>query len=225
MTNNLFDEGGNSWDYDKPSPDTEIGSTLGAYRYNSWNGTENAATYIQSGTYLKLREVTLSLDVPQKYFKLLPGARTMRISASGRNLHTWSNYWGLDPDASQFGNQSVRWTLTIRPIRRPRASSSASTWDTDSYDSNRIARSHAPPHPATEHERAARRGSRSQLLLVACNSDQLMVPNYNNPTPAGLAADPAGAVQQSINGIIPAYRTSVSTWNSGTGILGRESFN
>src|SRR5262249_38595660 len=65
MTNNLFDEGGNSWDYDKPSPDKNVGATLGAYRYNYWNAGRRAGAYIQDGSYLKLREVTLTYRVPQ----------------------------------------------------------------------------------------------------------------------------------------------------------------
>ena len=70
-------------------------------------------------------------------------------------------------------------------------------------------------------EARLRRGTGSLLiagaglaLLAACNSDQLMVPNYNNPTPAGIAADPIGGLQLAANGIIFAERANWTGWNS-----------
>lgn len=117
MTNNLFDEGGNSWDYDKPSPDTKIGSTLGAYRYNSWNAGRNAGQYIQDGSYLKLREVTITYPIPARFTqRLLPGSREARLSFSGRNLKTWSKYWSFDPEVSNFGNQNVVRFVDLAPF-------------------------------------------------------------------------------------------------------------
>ncbi|MEP6691704.1 MAG: SusC/RagA family TonB-linked outer membrane protein, partial [Gemmatimonadaceae bacterium] len=115
LTQNVFDEGFNSWDYDKPSPDPAIGATLGAYRYNSWRASQNAKTYVQDGSYFKLREVTLSLDVPNRFYRFLPATKSVRLSLTGRNLYTWTKYWGLDPDAAQFGNQAVRINVDHSP--------------------------------------------------------------------------------------------------------------
>ncbi|HEY4304570.1 MAG TPA: SusC/RagA family TonB-linked outer membrane protein [Gemmatimonadaceae bacterium] len=117
MTNNLFDEGGNSWDYDKASPDASVGKTLGAYRYNTWNGGSNASEYIQSGTYVKLREITISYPIPTKYTqKLLRSAHEARLSVSGRNLYTWTNYWSFDPEVNNFGNQNVVRFVDLAPF-------------------------------------------------------------------------------------------------------------
>jgi len=117
MTNNLFDEGGNSWDYDKASPNTTVGKTLGAFRYNSWNAGRNAGAYIEDGSYLKLREVTLSYPFPSRFTqRLLPGSQNARLSFSGRNLYTWTKYWSFDPEVNNFGNQNVVRFVDLAPF-------------------------------------------------------------------------------------------------------------
>jgi len=116
LTRNLFDEGFNSWDYDKPSPDPTIGATLGAYRYDSWRGGQNSLAYIETGSYTALREVALTYDVPSRYFSFVSGrVSQMRFSLTGRNLFMWTKYWGMDPDAAQFGNQAVRINVDHSP--------------------------------------------------------------------------------------------------------------
>ena len=114
MTQNLFDEGGNSWDYDKPSPVS--GVPLGQYRYAQWNGGRNAGQYIEDGSYVKLREITLGYQVPASATQRFTGGRDLRVSVSGRNLKTWSNYWSFDPEVNNFGNQSVVRFVDLAPF-------------------------------------------------------------------------------------------------------------
>lgn len=117
MTNNLFDEGGNSWDYDKPSPDPAVGKTLGAYRYNTWNAGKRAGEYIHDGSYVKLREITISYPISARFTqRLLPGSHEARLSFSGRNLHTWTKYWSFDPEVNNFGNQNVVRFVDLAPF-------------------------------------------------------------------------------------------------------------
>jgi TonB-linked SusC/RagA family outer membrane protein len=111
MTKNLFDEGGNSRDFDSPSPDPT--KTLGAYRYGIWNGG-NIATYIDNGTYLKLRELNVAFQVPQHYASMLR-ARDMRVSVQGRNLWMKTNYWSFDPEFNNFGNQNFNRFIDLAP--------------------------------------------------------------------------------------------------------------
>jgi len=117
MTQTLFDEGRNSRDYDQPSPDPSVGATLGAYRYNTWNGGQDARVYVQDGSFVKLREVTLSYALPQQWIGRLFGnsVRSARLSVSGRNLATWSGYWGSDPEVNNFGNQPVGRFVDLAP--------------------------------------------------------------------------------------------------------------
>ncbi|HEY4129478.1 MAG TPA: SusC/RagA family TonB-linked outer membrane protein [Gemmatimonadaceae bacterium] len=117
MTQNLFDEGQNSWDYDKPSPNPAVGATLGAYRYNTWNGGANAGQYIQDGSFLKLREITLTYPLPARLTnRVLHSAHEARLSFSGRNLFTWTKYWSFDPEVNNFGNQNVVRFVDLAPF-------------------------------------------------------------------------------------------------------------
>jgi TonB-linked SusC/RagA family outer membrane protein len=113
MTQNLFDEGGNSWDYDKPSP--QAGVPLGEYRYAQWNAGRNAGVYIQDGSFVKVREITLAYQVPQSLARRLRVAQDMRLSLSGRNLFTFSDYWSPDPEVNNFGNNNVARFVDLAP--------------------------------------------------------------------------------------------------------------
>lgn len=132
MTQALFDEGQNSRDYDAPSPCrsnaalTGCATTalpagdpnkkLGAYRYDKWNGGKDARVYVQDGSFVKLREITLSVAVPAQIVKRLPGGtRDIRLNVSGRNLYTWTKYWSPDPEVNNFGNQNVSRFVDLAP--------------------------------------------------------------------------------------------------------------
>jgi TonB-linked SusC/RagA family outer membrane protein len=111
MTKNLFDEGGNSRDYDSASPTS--GVVLGAYRYNTWSAGD-IATYIDAGSYVKLREVNLSYQAPKRWADIAH-ARDMRIAVQGRNLFMSSNYWSFDPEFNNFGNQNFNRFIDLAP--------------------------------------------------------------------------------------------------------------
>lgn len=54
--------------------------------------------FVENGSFVRLRDVTFSVDVN----RLLPlnAFRTLRLSVSGRNLVTWTDYSGFDPEAA-----------------------------------------------------------------------------------------------------------------------------
>jgi TonB-linked SusC/RagA family outer membrane protein len=111
MTKNLWDEGGNSRDFDDPSP--VAGQSLGDFRYATF-AAGNIATYIDNGTYLKLREVNVSFQAPTKWAEKLR-ARDMRVSVQGRNLWMKTDYWSFDPEFSNFGNQNFNRFIDLAP--------------------------------------------------------------------------------------------------------------
>ena len=108
MTLNLFDEGLNTWDYDKTSPDPTVGATLGEYRYNLWDGGANTEAYLVDGSFTKVREVNLSYQLPARMVSRIRGAQSGKISLSGRNLFIISGYNGFDPEVNNGGNFVVR---------------------------------------------------------------------------------------------------------------------
>jgi hypothetical protein len=111
MTKNLFDEGGQSRDYDATSPVS--GQTMGQYRYTTWQNGE-IATYIDDGTYVKLRELNVSVEMPVRFASKLH-ADNMRIEVQGRNLAMWSKYWSFDPEFSNFGNSNFNRFIDLAP--------------------------------------------------------------------------------------------------------------
>ena len=122
LTNNLFDEGLTAYDYDEPvtvqrpnAADTTY--RRGDYRYLSWAGGTDARVYVQDGSFVKLREVTLAYTVPTTFVqRFLSQANDLRVSLSGRNLAIWSSYWGMDPEVSNFGNQQGGRFVDLAPF-------------------------------------------------------------------------------------------------------------
>ncbi len=111
MTKNLWDEGGNSRDYDKSSPNATM--PLGEFRYASF-AAGDISPYIETGTFVKLREVNLTFQAPQRWADLAR-ARELRISVQARNLAMWTNYWSFDPEFNNFGNQNFNRFIDLAP--------------------------------------------------------------------------------------------------------------
>lgn len=64
------------------------------------NATVNSTRFLENGSYLKLRDVTLGYS----FTKLLEKQKVLksaRIYVSGRNLHTFTRYKGFDPEISR----------------------------------------------------------------------------------------------------------------------------
>lgn len=112
LTRLLFDAGGNSIDYDDPGTD---GNPLGLSRLIAFG--VDGTTYLESASFLKMRELTLSWDIPESVFSSLWGAvDTARLTFSVRNVFTITNYSGIDPEVSNFGNQAVGRNIDVAPF-------------------------------------------------------------------------------------------------------------
>ena len=78
--------------------------------------------FLEHASFAKLREVTLTYDVSKAIVNKLfqTTARDVRLEVSGRNLKTWTNYRGLDPEVSNFGNAPLNrlWDLAPYPPSR-----------------------------------------------------------------------------------------------------------
>jgi hypothetical protein len=74
--------------------------------------------YIEDASFTKLREVSLSLTLPQR-FAARAGAGSAVLTFAGRNLHTWTKYSGLDPEvnAAAQSNFSTGDFLTAPQVR------------------------------------------------------------------------------------------------------------
>lgn len=79
--------------------------------YATWTYQGNARNdyFVEDGTYLKVRELSVSYSLPQSVLGAIPWAGTAfdaaQISVLGRNLLTFTDYSGYDPEVG-FGNST-----------------------------------------------------------------------------------------------------------------------
>ncbi len=113
LTKLLYDFGQVTADYADPLPGSSL--TAGQARIQGFGRV--ASNYVESASFLKLREITLSYEIPGSAMRsLFGGARSARISLSGRNLFSVDSYNGLDPEVSNFGNQAIFRNVDVAPF-------------------------------------------------------------------------------------------------------------
>jgi TonB-linked SusC/RagA family outer membrane protein len=105
ITRNLYDAGSNSPDQ-VPAGNNRLAQNI-----------LSARPYIESGTFVKLREVSLSYDLPRSALVSLGNvAKKVRFKVSGRNLLTFTPYSGFDPEVSNFGNDPIDRNIDLAPF-------------------------------------------------------------------------------------------------------------
>ncbi len=107
ITQNVYDGGGGA-------PDQPDGGAARARR----NDVDGISQYVYKASFAKLRELTLSYELPRPLARraLGAGARALRLEASGRNLLVWSRYPGVDPEVSNFGSQQISRFVDLAPF-------------------------------------------------------------------------------------------------------------
>lgn len=76
---------------------------LGYYGVGFYNGLESNDFFIESGSYAKLKELSVSYTLANEQLRrigFLRGVREVRLAFIARNLFTITNYSGLDPEVS-----------------------------------------------------------------------------------------------------------------------------
>ena len=83
------------------------GYILGVYQIEQWR--------VDDGSFVKLREVSLSYSLGKfKFFKDLV------VSVSGRNLISWDNYKGYDPEVNSGGQSTLLRGIDFGSVPIPR---------------------------------------------------------------------------------------------------------
>jgi hypothetical protein len=87
-----------------------------ARRIASLEGSD--AGYIEDGSFWKLREAAVTLNAPDRWANRL-GRTALSLTIAGRNLKTWTDYTGFDPELNFNGtsNFSTADFLTQPPVR------------------------------------------------------------------------------------------------------------
>jgi len=73
--------------------------------------------YIEDASFMKLREISASYTLPSNW---IPGASNATFSLAARELKTWTNYTGIDPESSLAGSGGTNATdqALIPPLTR-----------------------------------------------------------------------------------------------------------
>ena len=76
------------------------------------------AGYIEDGSFWKIREISVTLSAPDRMAHRF-GVTGLSLTLAGRNLGTWTNYKGLDPEINENGglNFSTDEFLGQPPVR------------------------------------------------------------------------------------------------------------
>jgi len=103
LANLIYDLGGTTADYEENGGDRLGG--LGAV----------TQPYIESTSYTALRDISLNYTLPSSVSDRL-GLGYLKVGFSGRNLWLDTDYTGLSPEVSQFGNEAVGGSVHTNPF-------------------------------------------------------------------------------------------------------------
>ena len=103
LANLIYDLGGTTADYEENGEDRLGG--LGAV----------TQPYIESTEYTALRDVSLTYTLPGSISDRF-GLGYLKVGFSGRNLWLKTDYTGLSPEVSQFGNEAVGGSVDTNPF-------------------------------------------------------------------------------------------------------------
>jgi hypothetical protein len=75
--------------------------------------------FFQPGAFVKLREVSATFTAPETFLSRLRGARSLSVTASARNLHTWTNYRGADPETDFTASETSNSPQDFQTVAAP----------------------------------------------------------------------------------------------------------
>jgi len=95
-----------SEDVDQTGKPTELKKTVDYYAL-VYNGNAIEDWFVEPGGFVKLRELSATFNVPDRFMSRVPGNRGAGASISliGRNLKTWTRYKGYDPEVGSVNNR------------------------------------------------------------------------------------------------------------------------
>ena len=90
-------------------------SALSAKR-NAENAT--GTPYLEPATFVKVRELSVSYSIPDRFVSWLGGGRVKdaRLSITGRDLFAWFAYTGLDPEVNFVGQTQIQRGQDVTPF-------------------------------------------------------------------------------------------------------------
>ncbi|WP_373494475.1 SusC/RagA family TonB-linked outer membrane protein, partial [Aquiflexum sp.] len=82
------------------------------------SATDRSSRFVEDGSFLRLRNVTLGYNLPQTVLERLK-VSNVRVYVSGQNLLTITNYSGFDPENQNIGNNTTLPLLGVDFLTQP----------------------------------------------------------------------------------------------------------
>jgi TonB-linked SusC/RagA family outer membrane protein len=70
-----------------------------------FNGPDSQ--FLEDGSFVKLREISVSYLLDAPWVSQTIGFSSIEVRLAGRNLHTWTNFKGIDPETSLLGSATA----------------------------------------------------------------------------------------------------------------------
>ncbi|WP_299677999.1 SusC/RagA family TonB-linked outer membrane protein [uncultured Dokdonia sp.] len=117
LTTLLTDFGGTSADYDDTGLDPSGQMSNGDFRIASFFGG-NATPFIEDASYLRLREIGLYYNLPNKVLENVFAGyiANFKVGFSGNNLINIFDYNSYDPEVSNFGSNGLSTGVEVTPF-------------------------------------------------------------------------------------------------------------
>jgi hypothetical protein len=86
-------------------PGAGMAVPIGENWYNGLGGGFGpvASQFIEDGSFVKLREIALGYTFDQPWVNRYLGLTSLDVRLAGRNLKTWTDYTGIDPETNLGG--------------------------------------------------------------------------------------------------------------------------
>ncbi|MEJ7692377.1 TonB-dependent receptor [Daejeonella sp.] len=110
LRNQLADPILNRW-----TPTNPTNKWPSAVGYNTYSAQKINTLTVENASYIRLKNVSLSYQIPLGKFKAINSAR---VFVTGQNLKTWTDYSGYDPEVSVNGDGNVRADFNAYPLAR-----------------------------------------------------------------------------------------------------------
>jgi TonB-linked SusC/RagA family outer membrane protein len=100
------------YDCNQLAPDQA--TPAGQARADACLNTGLANPFVQSSDFVRLREVRVGIALPRRYTQYF-GSTDVQAVFSGRNLLLHTNYFGYDPESSNYGQQAITRNVDLGP--------------------------------------------------------------------------------------------------------------
>ena len=80
-----------------------------SYYESLYDTNNNNAFWVEDGSFVKLRELSLSYNIPKSWMKNIGFFEDIKLSLIGRNLLTFSDYKGWDPEVLSYDGSTQQY--------------------------------------------------------------------------------------------------------------------